>query len=332
MDDVAKRLIDCGFHAPTMSWPVAGTLMIEPTESEPKAELDRFCTAMLAIAEEAAAIERGEMDAENNPLKRAPHTVEDLVGGLGPALQPRAGLLSAGGVPGRQVLGAGQPGGQRLGRPQPGLLLPADRELPGGGGVGREPVVWTRCCIRSRDVRGRTRSSPAMFGNFSSAPRQVSSGIVVEERGWAPYCLDRAARTALFVDIGPDLDLSRAVFVNLTLFDEARRALVVPFAALEGLARAIPAPSRLIFLFNIGRSGTTLVDAMLNEVAGVWSLSEPDVYFDLAMQRAHARPGGGARADRRVHAAAVPAARRAPVPHAGGQVPLGQHQPSRSLP
>ena len=53
VDDFAKRLIDCGFHAPTMSWPVAGTLMIEPTESEPKAELDRFCDAMLAIADEA---------------------------------------------------------------------------------------------------------------------------------------------------------------------------------------------------------------------------------------------------------------------------------------
>ncbi|HRW16459.1 aminomethyl-transferring glycine dehydrogenase [Amaricoccus sp.] len=80
VDDVAKRLIDCGFHAPTMSWPVAGTLMIEPTESEPKAELDRFITAMLAIAAEARAIEAGEMDAEVNPLKGAPHTVEDLVG------------------------------------------------------------------------------------------------------------------------------------------------------------------------------------------------------------------------------------------------------------
>ena len=77
---MAKRLIDCGFHAPTMSWPVAGTLMIEPTESEPKAELDRFFTAMLAIREEARAIEEGRMDRENNPLKRAPHTVEDLVG------------------------------------------------------------------------------------------------------------------------------------------------------------------------------------------------------------------------------------------------------------
>jgi len=80
VDDIAKRLIDCGFHAPTMSFPVAGTLMIEPTESETKAELDRFCDAMLAIHAEAKAIENGEMDTENNPLRNAPHTVEDLVG------------------------------------------------------------------------------------------------------------------------------------------------------------------------------------------------------------------------------------------------------------
>ena len=79
VDDVAKRLIDNGFHAPTMSWPVAGTLMVEPTESEPKPELDRFIDAMLAIREEVAAIERGEIDATNNPLKNAPHTMEDLV-------------------------------------------------------------------------------------------------------------------------------------------------------------------------------------------------------------------------------------------------------------
>ena len=80
VDDIAKRLIDCGFHAPTMSWPVPGTLMIEPTESETKAELDRFCSAMLAIREEARAIEEGRIDRKNNPLKNAPHTVEDLVG------------------------------------------------------------------------------------------------------------------------------------------------------------------------------------------------------------------------------------------------------------
>jgi glycine dehydrogenase len=79
VDDVAKRLIDCGFHAPTMSWPVAGTLMVEPTESETKAELDRFCDAMLAIRAEISDVEEGRIDATNNPLKNAPHTVEDLV-------------------------------------------------------------------------------------------------------------------------------------------------------------------------------------------------------------------------------------------------------------
>ena len=80
VDDIAKRLIDCGFHAPTMSFPVPGTLMIEPTESETKAELDRFCDALLAIREEVRAIEDGRADRVDNPLKNAPHTVEDLVG------------------------------------------------------------------------------------------------------------------------------------------------------------------------------------------------------------------------------------------------------------
>ncbi|MEZ5976941.1 MAG: aminomethyl-transferring glycine dehydrogenase [Planctomycetota bacterium] len=77
-EDVAKRLMDYGFHAPTMSWPVQGTVMIEPTESEPLAELDRFVDAMIAIRGEIAAIERGEMDAENNPLARAPHTAAQV--------------------------------------------------------------------------------------------------------------------------------------------------------------------------------------------------------------------------------------------------------------
>jgi glycine dehydrogenase len=79
VDDIAKRLMDAGFHAPTMSWPVAGTLMVEPTESEPKAELDRFCDAMLAIRDEIAAVERGEMPVEQSPLRMAPHTMEDLI-------------------------------------------------------------------------------------------------------------------------------------------------------------------------------------------------------------------------------------------------------------
>jgi glycine dehydrogenase len=80
VDDVAKRLIDNGFHAPTMSWPVAGTLMVEPTESETKAEIDRFITSLLAIREEIRAVETGEIAAEDSPLRHAPHTVAALVG------------------------------------------------------------------------------------------------------------------------------------------------------------------------------------------------------------------------------------------------------------
>ena len=79
VDDIAKRLIDNGFHAPTMSWPVAGTLMVEPTESETKAEIDRFVTALLAIRDEIRAVEVGEISAEDSPLRHAPHTVNDLV-------------------------------------------------------------------------------------------------------------------------------------------------------------------------------------------------------------------------------------------------------------
>ena len=77
-EDVAKRLIDYGFHAPTMSFPVAGTLMIEPTESESLNEIDRFCDAMLAIREEIRSVEDGRFDPINNPLKNAPHTLDDV--------------------------------------------------------------------------------------------------------------------------------------------------------------------------------------------------------------------------------------------------------------
>jgi glycine dehydrogenase len=78
VEDVAKRLMDYGFHAPTVSWPVAGTMMIEPTESEPKQELDRFCDAMISIHGEMNAVARGEIDRENNVLKNAPHTARQI--------------------------------------------------------------------------------------------------------------------------------------------------------------------------------------------------------------------------------------------------------------
>jgi glycine dehydrogenase len=80
VDDVAKRLVDHGFHAPTMSFPVAGTLMVEPTESEDLAEIDRFCDAMIAIREEIARVEAGEWTPEDSPLRHAPHTARALVG------------------------------------------------------------------------------------------------------------------------------------------------------------------------------------------------------------------------------------------------------------
>lgn len=78
-EDVAKRLIDYGFHAPTMSWPVPGTMMVEPTESESKAELDRFCDAMVAIRSEIQAVQLGVADPVNNVLKNAPHTAEVVI-------------------------------------------------------------------------------------------------------------------------------------------------------------------------------------------------------------------------------------------------------------
>jgi glycine dehydrogenase len=80
-EDVAKRLIDYGFHAPTLSFPVPGTLMVEPTESETLDELDRFIAAMIAIREEVRRVERGEWPREDNPLKHAPHTAAALLKG-----------------------------------------------------------------------------------------------------------------------------------------------------------------------------------------------------------------------------------------------------------
>jgi len=99
VEDIAKRLIDFGFHAPTMSWPVARTLMFEPTESEPKDELDRFCEAMIAIRREIAAVETGSVSAEDSPLHHAPHTAADATGESWDRAYPRqAGAYPAGEV------------------------------------------------------------------------------------------------------------------------------------------------------------------------------------------------------------------------------------------
>ncbi len=90
VEDIAKRLMDFGFHSPTMSWPVPGTLMVEPTESESLAELDRFCDAMLAIRAELDAIESGSLDKTNNPLKNAPHTAHAVCADVWDRPYPRS--------------------------------------------------------------------------------------------------------------------------------------------------------------------------------------------------------------------------------------------------
>ena len=110
-EDVAKRLIDFCFHSPTMSFPVPGTLMIEPTESEPLAEIDRFCEAMLAIREEIRAIEQGRVDAVDNALKNAPHTAADLAAEWPHTYSREQAAYPVAGLYPRQVLGSRWPGG-----------------------------------------------------------------------------------------------------------------------------------------------------------------------------------------------------------------------------
>ena len=96
VDDVAKRLVDYGFHAPTMSFPVAGTLMVEPTESEDLAEIDRFCDAMVAIRGEIDQVAAGEWSVEESPLRAAPHTARALARKWGRAYSREVGVFPAG--------------------------------------------------------------------------------------------------------------------------------------------------------------------------------------------------------------------------------------------
>ena len=128
VDDVAKRLIDYGFHAPTVSFPVAGTLMVEPTESEDLAELDRFCEAMIAIRAEIDEVAAGRWAVEDSPLRGAPHTAAALVAVVGAALRPGDGRVPRR-ADGRQVLAA-------RGADRPGLRGPqSDVHLPAAGGL-----------------------------------------------------------------------------------------------------------------------------------------------------------------------------------------------------
>ena len=130
--DVAKRLMDYGFHAPTVSFPVPGTLMVEPTESEPKAELDRFCDALIAIRAEIDAVVSGAADAVDNVLKNAPHTAAAVTADTWTHPYSReAAAFPLPWVRAQQVLAQRRPDRQPLRRPQPGLRLSADGGLRG---------------------------------------------------------------------------------------------------------------------------------------------------------------------------------------------------------
>ncbi len=144
VEDIAKRIIDYGFHPPTVSFPVAGTLMIEPTESESKEELDRFCDAMIAIREEIREVEDGRADREVNLLTSAPHTLEQVIadGWDRPYPRERAAYPSARGA-GAQGVADRRPDRQRVRRPEPGLRVSADGGVcrvagqRGGGAAGQ---------------------------------------------------------------------------------------------------------------------------------------------------------------------------------------------------
>ncbi len=165
-----------------MSFPVPGTLMIEPTESESKAELDRFCDAMIAIRQEIAEIEAGRWKVEASPLRHAPHTVHDIADDSWAArLQPRRGLLPGGHLAHRQILVPGRARRQRLWRPQSGLLLPADQRLRAGGGVTRCNVVMPRAdgpAHRSEET-GVSGSSPRTpYGQTDRLARALTSALL----------------------------------------------------------------------------------------------------------------------------------------------------------
>ena len=121
----------------------------------------------------------------------------------------------------------------------------------------------------------------AQLEHFSlDAGQTAPVQMLLDETGWTPYRLDLKKRQAIFVEIPPEVDLSQAVFSHLEQFHQARRVLVVPLDALLSLAPQVDMPPKLIIQFNIARCGTTLLNRVVNQIEGVWSLSEPDIYAD----------------------------------------------------
>jgi hypothetical protein len=139
------------------------------------------------------------------------------------------------------------------------------------------------------NITARTKDHPArraLLGDFVlDAGTRVPSDIVVKETGCSLYCLDQATRAAVFVKVPPNCDLAAAPFMRMAQFQHATHVLLVPWNELTELAQCVPLPKNLIFVFNIGRSGTTLVSHMLGHVEGVLSLSEPNAHLDATRSR-----------------------------------------------
>jgi hypothetical protein len=111
----------------------------------------------------------------------------------------------------------------------------------------------------------------------------VTPQLVIDEPGWSPYCLDDENRSVLFVPIPPHVDLAQAKFVYTAQFEQAQRALLVPYTALEQLAEQVKTPNKIIFIYSMGRCGSTLMSQVFSQIEGVYSLSEPDIYTNITL-------------------------------------------------
>ena len=273
VEDIAKRLMDYGFHAPTMSFPVAGTLMIEPTESEPKAELDRFCDALIAIREEIRAIEEGKLDRQDNPAEeRAPHGAGGRGHRLEPPLPARAGRLPGSLGPRAEVLARRRPHRQRLRRPQPRLHLPAAGVVRGmilallvalttGGNLPEQqppifavdvPVVSIPVFVTDSQGRAVPGLTAADFEVEEEGRKLAVAGFLAVDAG----ATDAVPATS----ISPALQAaSRRQFVLLfdLMFSNTRGLLKARQAALDLLQREL-SPGDLVAVATFGSAGLSI--------------------------------------------------------------------------
>jgi hypothetical protein len=138
-------------------------------------------------------------------------------------------------------------------------------------------------------IQGRARTSPANFADVEQFTLDegipVSPQILVDEPYWTPYCLDDENRRVLFVKTPPEVDLAAAAFVYSTQFESAHSALALPYAALDQLSEKLESPKILIPIYSIGRCGSTLMSQIFDQIDGVYSLSEPDVFTNISMIR-----------------------------------------------